>query len=121
MLCVNHVVYPRHSSTITTLQPTSFNQVDDDTYVNAQRLVDELTAAPKQAMFMGYMEYKSHPHRDPKNQWFVSKEDWPTERYLWVWVCHHVRMTHVRITHVRITHVRITHVRITHGQHIQQQ
>lgn len=60
---------------------THMAKVDDDTYVNTQRLVEELQAAPKTAMFMGYMEYDSHPHRDPSNQWFVSVDDWPSERY----------------------------------------
>lgn len=73
-------------------QVTHMAKVDDDTYLNTPRLMEELQAAPKTAMFMGYMEYDSHPHRDPSNQWFVSVDDWPTERCAFFCVLSHSTM-----------------------------
>lgn len=57
-------------------------KVDDDSYVHMDRLLHRLQGLHKDHAFLGYIENPGgHPHRDPNNQWYVSREEWPSERY----------------------------------------
>jgi Galactosyltransferase len=56
--------------------------VDDDSYVRVALLMDALKQMPSAYAFMGYMEQPGGaPHRDPKNRWYVSPKEWPSDKY----------------------------------------
>lgn len=57
-------------------------QADDDSYVRMDRLLTRIQEAPNSRMFMGAIENPGGgPHRDPRSQWYVTPEEWPSERY----------------------------------------
>ena len=57
-------------------------QVDDDSFVRVAPLLDRVAAMPRAAAMLGYIESPGGgPHRDPDNQWHVSLDEWPTEKY----------------------------------------
>lgn len=57
-------------------------QVDDDSYVRVGPLLQRLRALPTSHAFLGNMENPGgRPHRDPKNKWHVSRQEWGGEKY----------------------------------------
>lgn len=57
-------------------------QVDDDSYVHVNNLMAVMARVPQRRLFLGHIDQESGgPHRDPSNQWYVTKEEWPTEIY----------------------------------------
>lgn len=61
---------------------THLLKVDDDSYVRVGRLVRYLQKLPRRRLFLGYIEDPGGgPHRNTNSQWYVSQEEWPSERY----------------------------------------
>ena len=60
-------------------------QVDDDSYVHVDALLNLLSKLPSQHLFLGNIdEGPGGPHRDPASPWYVTEEEWATEHYpLW--------------------------------------
>lgn len=57
-------------------------QVDDDSYVRVGQLLERIRMLPSAYAFMGYIENPGgHPHRDLKNKWYVSPEEWGKEKF----------------------------------------
>lgn len=57
-------------------------KADDDSYVRLDRLLARIEAAPNSRMFMGAIEDPGGgPHRDPTSQWYITTQEWPSERY----------------------------------------
>ncbi|EFN56752.1 hypothetical protein CHLNCDRAFT_144204 [Chlorella variabilis] len=57
-------------------------KTDDDSYVHLDRLLRRLPSLPRERLFFGNIENPGgKPHREPGHQWFVSREEWPSERY----------------------------------------
>ena len=57
-------------------------QVDDDSYVRIDMLLERMRAAPNSYLFMGAVENPGGgPHRNPKSPWFVTEEEWPGTTY----------------------------------------
>ena len=57
-------------------------QVDDDSYVRVDKVLSRVKEAPKSRMFMGFIENPGGgPHRNRASQWYVTPEEWPSERY----------------------------------------
>jgi hypothetical protein len=57
-------------------------QVDDDSYVHVNTLMTVMARVPQRRLFMGHIDRESGgPHREPSSQWYVTKEEWPTEKY----------------------------------------
>lgn len=51
---------------------------DDDTFVRVPLVLQLLNEAvsPGSSVYMGSFSYQSTPHRDRKNKWYISYEDW---------------------------------------------
>lgn len=63
-------------------QATHVVKVDDDSYVRVGTVLREVAVMPRSKGFMGYIESPGGgPHRDPSNQWYVSREEWASDRY----------------------------------------
>ena len=57
-------------------------QVDDDSYVHVDALLNLLSKLPSQHLFLGNIdEGPGGPHRDPASPWYVTEEEWPSEHY----------------------------------------
>lgn len=57
-------------------------QADDDSYVRVGEVLSRIEQAPQHKMFMGFIENPGGgPHRNPSSQWYVTVEEWPSERY----------------------------------------
>ena len=57
-------------------------QVDDDSFVRVARVLERVAAMPRAAAMLGYIESPGGgPHRDPGNQWHVTLDEWPTDKY----------------------------------------
>ncbi|KAK9902151.1 hypothetical protein WJX75_006091 [Coccomyxa subellipsoidea] len=57
-------------------------KVDDDSYVHVNTLMTVMARVPQRRLFMGHIDRESGgPHREPSSQWYVTKEEWPTEKY----------------------------------------
>ena len=57
-------------------------QVDDDSYVHVDALLNLLSKLPTQHLFLGNIdEGPGGPHRDPASPWHVTEEEWPSRHY----------------------------------------
>ncbi|KAI7844774.1 hypothetical protein COHA_001654 [Chlorella ohadii] len=59
-------------------------KVDDDSYVHFDRLLHRLASLPRNSerLFWGRIEFLAgKPQRNPENQWYVSEEEWPSDKY----------------------------------------
>ena len=57
-------------------------QVDDDSYVHVDALLNLLSKLPAQHLFLGNIdEGPGGPHRDPASPWHVTEEEWPSRHY----------------------------------------
>lgn len=56
--------------------------MDDDSFVRVENLLSRIAQAPKEKLFLGFIENPGGgPHRNKKSQWYVSEEEWQSERY----------------------------------------
>ncbi|KAK9804299.1 hypothetical protein WJX72_005528 [[Myrmecia] bisecta] len=57
-------------------------KVDDDSYVRIHRVLESINRNLQDRTFIGWIEDPGGgPHRDPANQWFVSEDEWPSDKY----------------------------------------
>jgi hypothetical protein len=55
---------------------------DDDTYVRVPLVMQELqNLQPNSTIYMGSITKHSTPHRDRKNKWYISHEDWSESEF----------------------------------------
>lgn len=56
--------------------------MDDDSYVHVDALLNLLSKLPSRHLYLGNIdEGPGGPHRDPASPWYVTQEEWPSERY----------------------------------------
>lgn len=54
--------------------------MDDDSYVHVDSLLAAVAVAPRRRLFMGHIDREAGgPHRDKSSQWYITKEEWPSE------------------------------------------
>lgn len=58
---------------------THVMKCDDDSYLHVAKLLTFLAAHPSNLTYLGRMEAGYFPHRDPKDFWYVSKDEWPDD------------------------------------------
>ncbi len=57
-------------------------QVDDDSYVHVDALLNLLSSLPSQHLYLGNIdEGPGGPHRDPASPWYVTEEEWASQHY----------------------------------------
>ncbi|KAL4430053.1 hypothetical protein ABPG77_004423 [Micractinium sp. CCAP 211/92] len=92
MVVLGHIAEHYHNITHQTLEMLRFAaadpsvthvlKTDDDSYVHFDRLLHRLAATYRERLFLGHIENPGgRPHRDPGHPWFVSREEWPEERF----------------------------------------
>jgi len=71
-----------HGRLKTGFESSMHQQVDDDSFVRVAALLHRVAAMPRAAAMLGYIESPGGgPHRDPDNQWHVTLDEWPTDKY----------------------------------------
>ncbi|KAL4443993.1 hypothetical protein ABPG75_011730 [Micractinium tetrahymenae] len=92
MVVLGHITEHYHNITHQTLEVMRFAaadpavthvlKTDDDSYVHFDRLLHCLAGTYRERLFLGYIENPGgRPHRNTDHPWYVSREEWPEERF----------------------------------------
>lgn len=64
------------------IQPKYIMKTDDDTFVRVDEVLSVIHKSKKsKGLLCGSIEFKSQPHRDSNDKWYVSEEEWPHSSY----------------------------------------
>ncbi|KAL6990162.1 hypothetical protein U1Q18_015909 [Sarracenia purpurea var. burkii] len=63
------------------LPATYVMKIDDDAFVRIDEVISSLKGMVSKGMLYGLISFKSSPHRNQDNKWYISAEEWPHASY----------------------------------------